>query len=286
MESVQVRDWGHVGCEFVDLSVRKALVGYALSAKFGLQGPRHGARDHRDLTGVAGELSLGNGDVVCRLEHQGSFVRIHANSPATFEMAGHVDHAHLEAIEARRSGGDIAWKARFWGLVFTPDRPDSFQTPPCALAVPQSEWVKALAAAQWSRLMLIEVPMPDPQDHPEMARALGFLAQARERLGRGEYRGAVAHCREALEALGHAKKDPGSQNFPVKEGDLFAHNRGKTKEERFQLLRFAARVVTHPAHHAGKEPEAGVPDVEYDRADAYAIVMHVAMLIAQASRRP
>lgn len=286
MSGYHIEGWGHVGCELVGVSVQKALVGYTIAVRFNLRGPsRSGGRDHRDLTNVGGELRLASGGVVARLELDRPSVRIHAPNGNPFELTAAIDHARLEAIEAHRSGSDIAWSAKVWGLVHPSDALETFDSSYCPLTISQSDWVKGLAAAQGTKMMLIEVPMPDPQGHPELAASARHLAAARERFGRGEYRGAVAHCREALEALGNVMGDPGKAPFVVKDGDLFANNRGKSKEERFQLLRLATRVVTHPAHHAGHAPESGVAVVEYDRTDAYAIMLYVAMLIVQAGKR-
>lgn len=282
MQVYTASNWGNVEYELTGITVGRSFGRFVLTVNFRLKGPDSARTEPtgRMLTGLSGSLHSGNNEFVGLLHPSCPTVTIWGGRSTSFSMAAYLDAATFEALEAQRNGGNSRWNVRFWGVIHHLGEVADFTPAMVSLNVPHSDWLNTLTTSGWARWMLIEVPVPNPPADPNFARAADFLAQAQTKIANGEYRGAVAHCREAIEALCEAKGDPGSVHFPVAAGDLFAHNDTKTKEERFQLIRAASKVITHPAHHGKKHL------VEYTRADARAVVTIVAALIAQASEMP
>jgi hypothetical protein len=64
-----------------------------------------------------------------------------------------------------------------------------------------------LTAMGYQRVLLVEVPLPDPQIQPELAKAIADLEQAQRHMLLGQDRDAVGSLRDALEQVSLALGD-------------------------------------------------------------------------------
>jgi hypothetical protein len=131
----------------------------------------------------------------------------------------------------------------------------------------QSAWIALIEQIGYQKTMLLEVPVPDAQQQPELAAAVQSLASAQQAMARGDYRDAVGLCRGVLEEVKRALKD---------DDDIgFANQRDMNKADRLRLVRRAMRVFTHPPHH--KDDVTAL--FEWNRTDAASTISIVAALL-------
>lgn len=251
-----------------------------------------GPVDRCDILSPVGKLYVAD-QYVCPLHYGSPSVGLgFYESGFTFEA--YLGSREIEAIETIRNGGELTLTVSWWGNAWVPASTHPANPVPGSIqainpdrvtrAIPQSHWTKVLEGMGYARRMLVEVPVPESAGDPSMVKAVAFLAKAQDKTARGEYREAVAHCRESLEELAAACGDAANPKLQVLSGDLFKNTIALAKEERIACIRHAARVFCHPAHHAGSAPVAGIPAHEYTRADAQAIVTIVSVLIAQCGK--
>lgn len=153
----------------------------------------------------------------------------------------------LEAIEARRNGGDFRLKIWLTGEVTQGDDTATI-TESGEYHVRQQDWVEALERMEYRRSLLYEVPLPDPESGAESAA--GIIRRAQNLLLRGHYNECVAECRKLVEAYPlseEAKAQLIRARKKFKDG-------GTEKEsmdipERLALMRDAIKHATHLAHH-------------------------------------
>ncbi|HEY3489826.1 MAG TPA: hypothetical protein VGK27_06870 [Candidatus Deferrimicrobiaceae bacterium] len=183
-----------------------------------------------------------------------------------------LDHRRIEALEDIRQGGDLTFSATLWAHVkYRNDMEISTDT--LTHFINQGVWVKILKELGYAELLLLEVPVPNSNIHPEFSKAVKHLEKAHRFMMQGYWRDAVGTCRNVLEslrvALGERKyKDPTTDPW-------FANLREKSKDERLEIIRKALEVYTHPAHHAD-ENAAGI---EWDRTDAVAMLSILSALL-------
>jgi len=178
-----------------------------------------------------------------------------------------LDRARLEAIENVRNGGDITFNITFFPTLADQSGQLRQTTAQGAFVANQSTWAAVLEQMDYRKVMLLELPVPDAVQFPELAAAARSLAQAQQAMARGDHREAVGLCRDVLEEMMLALKDD----------DLidFTGTREMDKAKRLRLLRRAARVFTHPARHKDQVAVA----FEWDRIDAASTISMVAALM-------
>jgi hypothetical protein len=178
-----------------------------------------------------------------------------------------LDRARLEAIENVRNGGDITFNITFFPTLVDQSGQLRQTTSQAAFVANQSTWATVLEQMDYRKTMLLELPVPDGAQFPELAAAARSLAQAQQAMARGDHREAVGLCRDVLEDMMLALKDDDIIDFTgTKEMD---------KAKRLRLLRRAARVFTHPARHKDEVAVA----FEWNRVDAASTITLVAALL-------
>lgn len=175
----------------------------------------------------------------------------------------------VEAIEARRNGGDF--KIRVWmtGEVTQGEGSCSFQQAG-EYEVVQQEWVEALERMEFRHSMLFEVVFPDKLESGESP--LSIIKRAQNQLLRGHYDNCVGECRKLLEA--YPVDDPGQLNAARKKYKGARDERESMDVvERLLVLRDTLTHATHPAHHH-------TCSGEYSRDQARAILAVTVSLVA------
>ena len=67
--------------------------------------------------------------------------------------------------------------------------------------IPQSDWIKALRALNWSELDLIELPSITGTPLPQLVRAFKRFQEAQDFYRRGDWEETMSSCRKAIEAF-------------------------------------------------------------------------------------
>lgn len=188
---------------------------------------------------------------------------------AYIPLACDLDRARIEAIETQRAGGhltlDISLNGRFScgsALSFGEQH-----------VVNQGIWVDVLAAMDYQRTLLVEIPMPDANAQPELADAVALLAQAQRHFQLGHDRDAVGTLRDVLEQVKLAFGDDTADSELTRV--LFEGSRSMTKEQRLRVLRRALMLVTHPARHRDQVSVA----IEWSRIDAAQMITMTAAFV-------
>lgn len=178
-----------------------------------------------------------------------------------------LDRARLEAIESVRNGGDITFNITFFPTLADQSGQLRQTTAQAAFVANQSTWAAVLEQMDYRKVMLLELPVPDAVQFPEVAAAARTLGQAQQAMARGDYRESVGLCRDVLEEMMRALKDDDNIDF--------VGQREIDKAKRLRLLRRAARVFTHPARHRDEVTVA----FEWNRIDAASTISLVAALL-------
>lgn len=218
-----------------------------------------------------GRLLPKNGPVIIEipLAHQ---------SNAWHSLEVDLDRRQLDAIEDLRQGGGLLFTVPVYGVVDLPSGVEILRESLTYLVI-QGVWIETLAKLGYSRIMLLEIPIPDSNGLPEVATSVTHLSNAQQAMARGDYREAVGLCRDSIDALSLALGDQDDQDAVLK--PLFAGSRQMDKATRLRVLRRAAQLFTHPARHADEVSA----QIEWNRLDAQTIVSIVAALLQEASGR-
>ncbi len=113
-----------------------------------------------------------------------------------------LDHWRLEQIERRRAGGTPVFWLEFWPILMSGGEVLDAQVAPIRFAVPRDQWLEFYAKVGGGGFEVIEVHFPG-RDADRFRKAVERTREARNRILEGEYDGAVALCRNVIEALGH-----------------------------------------------------------------------------------
>jgi len=181
----------------------------------------------------------------------------------------------MEAIEAARNGGDIAFKIQLVGSISrtTGNQPLRDEVT-CRVA--QSEWLRVLRECNYGRCLLYEIPVTPAGN--EDSSLIDELARARHHFSLGHYRETVACCRLVLESLTQQLDQvPDLKRAAAIQG---GDKRSMTIIERELFMRQAAIHFAHPAHHPGQDYDAS-----FDRADAQMLLGITASLVSRALTR-
>lgn len=213
-----------------------------------------------------GRLRPANGPIAIAARQSASKVR------ETLEVE--LDGQRLERVEELRKGSSLTFALSLRGLFlrggeFCPTNDD------LPYEANQGEWIELLGQLGHAQILLLEIPLPEPDGQGELAQAASFLSKARETLFRGDYRGAVGLCRDVLESL-EVIEDKEQEEFS--DSDPPEDPRSLNKEGRISKIEKALRTFAHAAKHADKQ----TVNIEWDRRDA---VMAVTMTAALLQRR-
>ncbi len=242
-----------------------------------LSAPGGGGTEPVTLAAANGDLYV-NGKPLDHLRPLGSLLRNDELPPFRdwqVPLVADLSLVQLEALEAQRRGGDLTIAVHFHAALDCGVHGLRISTTTLPHTIPQSEWVRILSQMGYQRTLLLEVPVPDSGNAPEMAGAVEFLAEAQRQMIEGHYRQAVGSCRDALEQLAAALQD--GSNFPRPLADALGGTSRWPKAERLRLLRRALTIVTHPAKHG--DPMA--LSFEWDREDARSLISMTAAVISE-----
>lgn len=183
-----------------------------------------------------------------------------------------LDRVRLEAIEDVRAGGNIDFTVNLAGRYSTGH---AFGVGD-SLAINQGVWVSVLEQLGYRKTMLIEVPVPDPAEQPELSEAINLLGQAQGHMQRGHDREAVGALRDVLEQLTMALGDDDNLD-PDLTRVLFSNGRSMTKADRLRVLRRALKLVTHPARHRDQVSVL----IDWSRVDSQQMLTMVAAFLSE-----
>lgn len=115
--------------------------------------------------------------------------------------------------------------------------------------VGRETWLQLLAQAQYQRTMILELPMPNPQSKPGMAKAVDFFTQAQRRFAEGENRLAVEAIRQSLAAI--VNQDPSEEEkaAEVLDGMRIALKSEEGYVDRFELVRRSIKLLADLGAH-------------------------------------
>lgn len=195
----------------------------------------------------------------------------------------------LQRLEEQRDGATIDFELWAYARAFVGGGRDehggALVSPGLALRhfgrVGADEWHGMVKAVGATSSIIVEIPIPDSAEYPELGRALVHLRTAIEQRGRGDSPNAVATSRLALDELEHA----GFGGHAPREVMTFLQQNARrmSLSERFSMIQAALNVALSPAHHGGANR------ADLGRFDAQFAVTSVAALLALApyrGRRP
>lgn len=193
--------------------------------------------------------------------------------PAHLEAKVPLSRQQIEALEELRMGGDLALRVdlRSVPLATAETFPQQVQF---VHEISQSDWIRVLDQLGYQKSLLLEVPMADPSEFPEMARALEHLSEAQAAIVRGGagYREAVGLCRDTLESLREALSDSLAEDAAWQKRSREMEEMDKA--ERLLLVRRALWRLTSGARH---------PPFQWDRGEALAVLAMVAAVVRLAA---
>jgi len=178
-----------------------------------------------------------------------------------------LDLRRLDAVERLRAGGHLVFHATVRGRVrraAATGQLEKISTTQTTLRVNAGTWLEVLARVGYRETLLIEVPIPDAED--VLATPIDRLKKARSAFDRGDWREAVAGCRNALETLETALGD---------KGILDPASKDRSKHERYRHLRRQLLPLCHSAKHDDEVTERFV----WDREDALALLTSVSAVL-------
>ncbi|EAR21577.1 hypothetical protein [Nitrococcus mobilis] len=181
------------------------------------------------------------------IPEQAQPIQISSSGQQTLEFRLALTPQQLEAIEARRNGGDFRLRIWLTGEV-TQGGNIATITESGEHHIRQQDWIEALERMEYRRSLLYEVPLPDQESGAEPAADI--IGKAQYHLLRGHYDECVAECRKLFETYPLSKEDEAQLG---RAREKFSGGRdGKESmdiPERLILLRDAIKHATHPAHH-------------------------------------
>ncbi|MCI0721558.1 MAG: hypothetical protein L0338_21685 [Acidobacteria bacterium] len=194
-----------------------------------------------------------------------------------------LDQFKLSRMEESRTGNlQGALKFRMLVALHEPNGQIGFdiaESGELGFAIPKSDWVeKILPTLGYGKLELLEIRIPEAVKPRGLPLTVEELKRAKKYLDQGEWDKAVAHCRNAIEAIPRSRKLAGRpQHVPDKlEAFVAQHIKEKIGESLAVLLLEHLKSVyrvTNIAHHPS---QAG----HFRRADAEFIVRS-AMTLAE-----
>lgn len=121
-----------------------------------------------------------------------------------------------------------------------------------------SDWTKLLHQMGAAEYLCVQMLLPQPGYGDPHEPAISYLRRAQDFMLQGEYRTAVASCRECLELLTRVQDSAAGGGSLSTEAVVKAFDRTRkqmTREERLVFLRVAALHLTHLGHHPTANPQ-------------------------------
>lgn len=251
---------------------QRGLRSYRLLFRVALAFPPRDEGDEATLLDLAGQVMVrgrgGGPHYLGRVESSREPVLVDIRGfrgSSTVELALDLDLARVEALEDLRVGEGLDFSMTLWARVQSKAGLSSLSEE-LSFSVNQGTWVELLGQIGYGRIILLEVPVPDEHDFPELVAATSHLATAQKEMDLGHYREAVGACRDVLEALSGALNDRDDQDEEFR--SLFEKSRDKDKAARVRVVRRALKVLCHPARHADEVSAR----IDWDRLDASAVI--------------
>lgn len=174
----------------------------------------------------------------------------YGNNPVSFSLDILLTSAQLDAIERERNGQQLSLTLKLYGDLFDGY---SWRFGYDQLVVPldRDQWVAALNNSNYGATLIYEVPLSLSQ--LGSAKAIdAALKSARKHFMEGNYREAVAACREALDPM----KPSGAELRDARAilGDS-VKKKMLTKAQRQMLLLAAVKDYTELSHHPTEEDQ-------------------------------
>lgn len=229
--------------------------------------------DLPEITELMAEARLGGRSIGCFTCMPGYLpVRSYAqrSNRVSVPLSCDLDRARAEAIEKVRAGGSVPLDISI-NVRFGDGQAMSFSEP---YVINQGTWLETLAGMGYQRTLLIEVTVPDPDVQPELASAVGLLAQAQKHALQGHDRDAVGTLRDVLEEIMLAFGDDDKIDAGLHRA-LFTNSRSMSKGERLRVLRRALMLVTHPARHRDQVSVG----IDWGRIDSTQMITMVAAFV-------
>lgn len=144
---------------------------------------------------------------------------IKPRSRSRFELELDLSFRQIEIIEERRNGQDVEFrlilKVLFSIMRGKPNQVSlslerdsiTLSSPLLGdrLMIPQSEWLKMLQTMRYTRLRVIELPIPRPPKGTLIDSSVGYVEEALRSFNEGNYDDVLTNCRKAFEELDRAK---------------------------------------------------------------------------------
>lgn len=203
--------------------------------------------------------------------------RIPGNGQRLWEFRAVVDARTLERVNATRSGDDVTLQFRVCiAFAIGENLRSRREVVPHRIAA--SDWMKLLEQLGVCETLAIEMPLPRDEVGGHLARASGYLRDARRLLLASKWADAVAQVRKALDAARDWRGD--AEAIKAVGGGQLGSLRTRGLAERLHLVRFAIEKMADPATH-GDEVAAAFP---WDHASARAVVaLAIAVISAYAT---
>ena len=200
------------------------------------------------------------------------------NADTALEMV--LTSKQIEAIEKARSGGNLNFRIdldfRYAVNSFGNYRGDtSGHQIHVTDSIPQSEWVECLDKMGYQETLMLEIPIPPAESHPELHSAMKNLKEARRTIVSGPAQSSMQTLRLAMDALyevtGDAKVDDQEPGFQKLVDGL----RNWSKGTRIRNIRRGLKILLDATTHG--QGEAG--NMNWERRDAECVAMIFAALV-------
>jgi|SRR5579884_1813760 len=144
------------------------------------------------------------------------------------------------------------------------------------LSINQSDWIDVLRDMGYKDILLVEIPLSVAQGTVVMTQEVNDLRLAQQEMLAGRWRGAVAHCRDALELLIERNRNGTIES--IQEIAAVAFNLkpdARSKEQRLAVM----GTDMYRLAHLSKHRKGSAQFTEWDRDDALAAISITAMLL-------
>lgn len=164
----------------------------------------------------------------------------------------------LAALEAMRGAGGLNFKFDIYARGEGTRGPEPLQAE-LKKAFNLSDWTKLLEEMGAAEYLCVPLLLPTVTPHDPHASAIDQVRRAQKFMLQGEYRAAVASCRESLELLTKLHEASSGENGPLATGAVmtaFRTNRMEmSRAQRLIFLRIAAYHLTNLGHHPSGKSE-------------------------------
>jgi hypothetical protein len=192
----------------------------------------------------------------------------------TLQLSLDVTERQLQLIEERRTDG-VQLTISLSGYAVQDGENVTIGQSEIRHDISQSDWLVLLQRAGYRRRILVELEVPDPQLHPDLAAAIDYYRQAQQRYAEGEWRLTVETLRQSLASVVGKKADDEEQEADVEDAFKSARRESRSAvagyERRAELVRQAAKFMCD----LGAHPEVA----ETRRHHAYAALVMVGGLL-------